>query len=207
MFNKLKALIQAERLLAGRPRTARHKRFFLNAAFVAFLSQWAGCTSVPPLPSDADFSIRGKIGVVDGGNSWSARFLWRQFGDRFEIDLWGPLGQGQTHLRGTPSRLEIIDADGLVRTSGNPEALMFAELGWSLPLGLLLDWLQGRPAAEAPVTDAIRNPDGGLTRFRQLGWEVRLERAKKAPPDAPLRRITAEKPGYRVRMVVSERGV
>jgi len=182
------------------------KLLFLNAIFVA-LWLLAGCVSVPPMSPGTDFSIKGKIGVVEGGESWSARFVWRQSGERFEIDLWGPMGQGQTRLRGTPDRLEFIDADGDVRTSGSPEALMLAELGWSLPLSLLLDWLQGRPSANAPVADAISDPEGSLTGFRQLGWQVRLERAKQAPADAPPRRITAEKPGYRVRVVVSERGV
>ncbi len=159
------------------------------------------------MPPGADFTIKGKIGVVEGADSWSARFIWRQSGERFEIDLWGPLGQGQSRLRGTPDRLEIIDADGDVRTSGSPEALMLAELGWSLPLRLLLDWLQGRPAPQVPVADAIRDPEGNLTGFQQLGWQVRFERARKAPEDAPPRRITAQKPGYRVRVVISERGL
>ena len=182
------------------------KLLFLNAIFVA-LWLLAGCVSVPPMSSGTDFSIKGKIGVVDGGESRSARFVWRQSGERFEIDLWGPLGQGQTRLRGTPDRLEFIDADGDVRTSGSPEALMLAELGWSLPLSLLLDWLQGRPSPQAPVADAKSDPEGSLTRFRQLGWQVRFDRAKKAPADTPPRRITAEMPGYRVRVVVSERGI
>ncbi|MYH16221.1 MAG: outer membrane lipoprotein LolB [Gammaproteobacteria bacterium] len=181
------------------------KLLFLNAIFVA-LWLLAGCVSVPPISPGTDFSIKGKIGVVDGGESWSARFVWRQSGERFEIDLWGPLGQGQTRLRGTPDRLEITDADGDVRTSGSPEALMLAELGWSLPLSLLLDWLQGRPSVKAPVAEATSDPEGNLTGFRQLGWQVRFERAKQAPADAPPRRITAEKPGYRVRVAVSESG-
>jgi len=178
---------------------------FPTAIFAAF---WllSGCVSIPPAPSEAGFSVRGKIGVVEGADSWSARFVWRQSGERFEIDLWGLLGQGQTRLRGTPHRIEVIDADGGVRTSGRPEALMLAELGWSLPLGLLLDWLQGRPSPQAPMAAAVRNRNGSLTEFQQLGWQVRLERIKRAPADAPPRRITAQKPGYRVRVAVWERG-
>ena len=180
------------------------KLLFLNANFFAF---WllAGCVSIPPPSPGTDFSTKGKIGVVDGGDSWSARFVWRQSGERFEIDLWGPLGQGQTRLRGTPERLEINDAQGGVRTSGSPEALMLAELGWSLPLSLLLDWLRGQPSPEAPVADAIHDPSGRLTDFRQLGWQVRFDRAGQASDDAPPRRITAKKPGYRVRVVISDR--
>ncbi len=178
---------------------------FPTAIFAAF---WllSGCVSVPPAPSEAGFSVRGKIGVVEDGDSWSARFVWRQSGERFEIDLWGPLGQGQTRLRGTPYRLEIMDADGGVRTAGSLEGVMLVELGWSLPLGLLIDWLQGRPSPQAPMTDAVRNREGGLKEFRQLGWQVRFERIKRAPADAPPRRITAQRPGYRVRVAVWERG-
>ena len=184
----------------------RHKLLFLNAIFVA-CPLLVGCVSVPSPPLATDFSVKGKIGVVDGGDSWSARFVWRQTGERFEIDLWGPLGQGQTRLRGTPNRLEVLDADGDVRNSGSPDALMLAELGWSLPLNLLLDWLQGRPSAAAPVANLVRDSEGGLTDFHQLGWEVRFDRGRTAPADAPPRRITAERPGYWVRVVVSEREI
>ncbi len=180
------------------------KLLFLNAIFVA-LWLLAGCVSIPPMSPATDFSIKGTIGVTEGGDSWSARFVWRQSGERFEIDLWGPLGQGHSRLRGTPDRLEITDAEGNVRTSGSPEALMFAELGWSLPLSLLLDWLQGRPSPEAPVVDAIRDPSGRLTDFRQLGWQVRFDHAGKASVGTLPRRITANKPGYRVRVVISDR--
>ncbi len=183
--------------------------FLRNLLFpcAIFAACWllAGCVSFPPPPPEADFSIRGKIGVVDGGESWSARFAWRQFGERLEIDLWGPLGQGQTSLHGTLDRLQVTDADGDVRASGSPEALMLSELGWSLPLSLLLDWLQGRPSVKAPVADATSDPKGSLAGFRQLGWQVRLERARTAPAHSPPRRITAEKPGYRVRVAVSDR--
>ena len=184
----------------------RHKLLFLKAIFIG-CCLLAGCVSSPPLPPEADFSIKGTVGVVERGESWSARFVWRQFGERFEIDLWGPLGQGQTRLRGTPKRLDIIDAEGEVQTSGSPEALMLAELGWSLPLSLLLDWLQGRPSAAAPVDQVLHDPTGSLTDFHQLGWQVRFERAQNAPTNAPPRRITAERPGYRIRVVISERSI
>ena len=194
-------LPHAERSCMFRPKLLFLRKIFLTCSLLA------GCVSVPPLPPGADFSIAGQIGVVDRGDSWSARFMWRQSGERFEIDLWGPLGQGQTRLRGTPDQLEIIDADGAVRTSGRPEAVMLAELGWSLPLNLLLDWLQGRPSAEARVTRPVHNAVGYLTAFHQLGWQVRFERGRNAPASAPPRRITAERPNYRVRVIVSAREI
>ncbi len=83
---------------------------------------------------------------------------------------------------------------------------MLAELGWSLPLGLLIDWLRGRPSPQAPTADAVRDRMGSLKEFRQLGWQVSFERASRAPADAPPRRITAQRPGYRVRVAVWERG-
>ena len=165
----------------------------------------AGCASAPQPSLSADFSIKGKIGVVDRQEAWSARFVWRQFGERFEIDLWGPLGQGQTRLRGGRNELEIVDAGGRVLASGNPQALMRERLGWSLPLGLLLDWVQGRPSVQAAVTRPARDPQGRLTDFHQLGWQVRFDRARQTPANAPPHRITAERPGYRVRVVISDR--
>lgn len=59
----------------------------------------AGCVSAPVAPPAADFWIQGKIGVVEGGEAFSARFVWAGRGEAFNIDLWGPLGQGHTRLR------------------------------------------------------------------------------------------------------------
>ena len=165
----------------------------------------AGCAGNPPSPSSADFWIKGKIGVVYGDRAFSARFVWAQRGDRFDIDLWGPLGQGRTRLRGGGQRLEVIDGQGGVLAAGQPQALMLDRLGWSLPLDLFLDWINGRPSARAPVRNRVIDAQSRLKGFEQLGWRVYYNRLRDFPPGVPPAQVTAEKSGSRVNLIISER--
>ncbi len=149
--------------------------------------------------------MEGKVGVAEAGRAYSAQFAWTQQGAKFTVDLWGPLGQGGTRLRGDRRGLLITNAKGQVLAEGEPQALMQEHLGWSLPLNLLLDWLHGRPAASPPASARTSGPDGRLTGFHQQGWRVRFEGFQPYQGGLAPSRITAEKPGARVRVLVAKR--
>ena len=109
----------------------------------------AGCATLP-IPDDglaSDFRLRGKIGVRGGPKSdgFSASFYWAQAGDSYVIELWGPLGQGRTRLRGDGDTLTITDARGTTLAGDVPETLMSEQLGWSAPVSVLGYWVRGRP--------------------------------------------------------------
>jgi outer membrane lipoprotein LolB len=184
----------------------------------------AGCAATPPAPPSGapavdDFELAGKLAVVDGANSVSARFRWRQTDDRFAIELWGPLGQGRLRLEGDGRTLRVLDAAGGVLTEGPHEAVMQRELGWTLPLAVLPDWVRGRPHAGMAATAEKTDDVGRLVGFRQLDWSVELGRWSPAPatrataaqerveqqalPERPAR-ISASRGQYRVRVAVSD---
>ncbi len=183
----------------------RHNLLFLNMFLL--LAAAAGCMTVGPAPDGSDFWVKGKVGVSDGTESYSARFTWRQNGARYEIGLWGPLGQGRTNLKGDAKYLEILDGKGDLILAGHPETVMNEHLHWSLPLDVLPFWMQGRPSPGADVEDRIRDEAGRVTGFKQLGWEVSYDRYRDYGDDSLPSRITARKPGYRVRLVVSDRKI
>lgn len=182
----------------------------------------AGCaTWRTPEPAEGGFVSRGKLGVVAGQESFSARYLWQQDGAAFVIDLWGPFGQGRVQLAGDGALLELRQGDGTVVDRGPPTLVMERHLGWSLPLSVLPQWVRGNPAPGRRVSHREFDGDGRLAAFRQLGWTVELERyrpvAESASTPAPLaagapgqsatvalpHRITARQGDYRVRLAVS----
>lgn len=186
------------------------KRLACNVFLLFLLS---GCAALRGSgPVQGGFELRGKMGVVQGSESFSARFLWRQQGSAFRIDLWGPLGQGRVLLTGRDDYLELRDGDGTVLSAGSPDTVMRRQLGWSLPLAVLPEWVRGRPAPRPPATDLTWDEDGRLSGFRQLGWQVELARYAQEHPGAsagpePLflpRRVTASRDAYRVRLAVSQ---
>ncbi|MGA0840825.1 MAG: outer membrane lipoprotein LolB [Pseudomonadales bacterium] len=177
-------------------------------ALVAIMlcSTVVACASRPVPPPAGGFELSGKLSVAEGQRSLTARFRWRQVGHDFAIELWGPLGQGRLRLEGDDKEVRVIDASGAVLASGSHDAVMKRELGFTLPLAVLPDWVQGQPHSGLPVTAAVRDPTGHLEQFHQLDWVVNLDnwRGDQAANQARPGRITASRGAYRVRLAVSE---
>lgn len=179
------------------------------ALFCLFASGCAGLPGPPETPET--FVLTGKVGVRQADESFSANLLWHQIGEGFEIDLWGPLGQGRVKLVKKDGEISL-ESDRGVLARGEPEAVMQAHLGWSLPLAVLPAWVQGGPLAGVAATGLEEDAEGRVSGFEQLGWQVALERYQRVPigvdegagsRDLP-RRITATRDDARVRLVVSE---
>ena len=172
----------------------------------------AGCAGLPGPPEQPEtFVLSGKVGVREADGSFSANLLWHQIGDGFEIDLWGPLGQGRVKLVKKDGEI-TLESDRGVLAQGEAETVMQTHLGWSLPLAVLPAWVQGGPLVDLPVTGLEEDAEGRVTGFQQLGWSVVLERYLGVPygvgegagqRQLP-RRITATRDDARVRLVVSE---
>jgi outer membrane lipoprotein LolB len=172
----------------------------------------AGCTGLPSPPQTPEtFVLTGKVGVREADESFSANLLWHQMGEAFEIDLWGPLGQGRVKLVKKDGEIRL-ESDKGVLAQGEPEAVMRAHLGWSLPLEVLPAWVQGGPVAGVPASNLTQDEAGRVLSFGQLGWDVVLERYLSIPEsvdsEAPARelprRVTATREDARVRLVISE---
>ena len=135
----------------------------------------AGCATVrPPVSVEADFRLRGKIAVRDAEAAFSASFDWVQRGRAFDVELWGPLGQGRVRLQGDGTRLTVTDSRGAETSEVDVQSFMASRLGWSAPLSALPHWVRGRYDPAGPVADERRAPDGALTGFEQFGWTVEV---------------------------------
>ena len=188
-----------------RPHGARAMRGWLPAILVALLLS-AACASLQPRLegfADFDFRVRGRIGVRGGGEAFSASFDWRQAGDRFAIEIWGPLGQGRTRLLGDGRAMRVIDARGHVMEDADADALMAQALGWRAPIAALRHWVRGAVAPDAAV-ELQRDASGRVTRFEQHGWTVELRGWRSAAVGEVPGRIVATKAGRRVTVICKE---
>ncbi len=74
----------------------------------------SGCALSRPEPmAPADFRLGGKIAVRGGAEAFSASFDWAQRGETYDVEFWGPLGQGRVRLRGDATRLTVTDSRGV----------------------------------------------------------------------------------------------
>lgn len=148
------------------------------------VSRGSGVADVPAGENAPDsFIAQGKLSLRPLGTSkikgFTASYRWEQVGESYDLELWGALGQGRTHIKGTAERIEIVDGTGRTVKSRNPERLLKRHLGWSLPLSVLPYWLQGKPAPSPPAPAASRMrflASGDLEVLNQLGWSLEFGR-------------------------------
>ena len=143
---------------------------------ISILLMVSGC-AVQPLPVDSDlaFVADGKFGIKDDEIGYSARFSWRQYRYGYDIEVWGPLGQGRTLLRGDTQQMQVRRGDEVL-AQGAPEEVMRANLGWTVSVAVLPAWIQGFPATQLPYAAAVLDDEGRYTAFDQAGWQVSLQR-------------------------------
>lgn len=183
-----------------------YKLLFLNVFFAALC---IGCASRPPVVlQPGGFEVKGKLAVRDAQENFSARFHWRQAGDRFQLDLWGPLGQGRVQLKGSGDHIALIDGAGQVVIEGSQEEVMRSQLGWSMPLAVFPAWLRGEPKSGIPTTDLQRDAAGLVRSFRQLDWLISYEQYRSVATSSEMRtlprKLSAANGLTRVRIVISE---
>ena len=128
-----------------------------------------GCVS-RPVSEEAglEFRLAGRISLVAEDGAVTANYVWRQYADGVDIDLWGPLGQGRTRVLGKGTALTVHTADGMRLEGEAARALVRREFGLGAPVELLSNWIVGRPA---PGWPAKLLEEGS---FAQLGWHVAL---------------------------------
>ena len=149
----------------------------------------SGCAGrqAPGIPPEIDsVRISGKLSIRLEGQGHTANFRWLQTGEDYLIEVWGPLGQGRTTLQGDPASMQVLRG-GEVLAEGPVEAVMMANLGWTIPVEVLPAWLQGAGAENPPATILETDEDGRTLLLEQVGWRVEFDRFSENRP----RRIVA----------------
>ena len=166
------------------------------AAVVAGIAL-TGCAALaPPAPGPV---LSGRIAVqVDappGGQvqSLSAHFELAGDAERGSLSLSTPFGTrlGQANWA-LPGEVTLVRAGGARAAYPDLDALTRELLGEAVPVGALFDWLAGRPWPAVPDLPAQPPVTHG---FRQLGWQVDLDRIgdgvivarRDAPPPVTVR--------------------
>ena len=136
----------------------------------------SGCVSVPLNIEDqqVDFAVQGKLVVFRADKKTALRLFWRQNQGVYQIDVWGSLGQGRVQLRGDAQEMKVFRGDDVI-AAGEPQQVMEAQLGWSLPVAAIPYWLFGQPLPQQRFTTDLGAVQKGQVQFSQLGWSVRAQ--------------------------------
>jgi outer membrane lipoprotein LolB len=167
------------------------KARFFHHAYTMLLALWvAGCAIHPPVQTygAADLALQerlkavnrwqidGKLAVRTPDTSESARILWQQDGNRFDIHLSGPAGLKATHIYGQPGDVNFDQGEHHVNAE-SVEALSDQLTGYPLPASELTWWLRGLPAPPSPgsqITSVSYTAEGWLAELTQGEWVIRF---------------------------------
>lgn len=166
------------------PLTRHASRLWL-ASFALLLL--AGCASQSPVDESGrqagqwerqqaeveafdNWTLVGKAGLRTPQENVSANLDWNQTPHYFRMLISGPFGGGRNVLEGREGRFSLSNSDGRFEAE-TPEALMEEQLGWSLPVSAMPDWVRGLPGEHDSYqleTDELGFP----SHLAQDGWEI-----------------------------------
>ncbi|WP_447928515.1 MULTISPECIES: lipoprotein insertase outer membrane protein LolB [unclassified Vreelandella] len=162
----------------------RPARALLTGAALLLL---AGCATQAPLDESGrqagqwerqqaeveafdSWTLVGKAGLRTPQENTSANLDWNQTPFYFRMLISGPFGGGRSVLEGREGRFSLTTGEGRFEAE-TPEALMEEQLGWSLPVRAMPDWVRGLPGDDSSYqleTDALGFP----SHLEQDGWEI-----------------------------------
>lgn len=165
----------------------------------------SACVSrTAPPDSTADFRITGKMAIRGVSGNVSARFIWSQSAERYDLELWGPFGTGRRRLAGDSQTVRLLDGSGDLLLAGPVRDVMRSELGWELPLDALRHWIRGRPDPTQRLANMDRNDAGEALRIDQGNWQISYSEYAPTASGARLpRRLTAIGEGYQIRLAIN----
>ncbi|QJQ96472.1 MULTISPECIES: lipoprotein insertase outer membrane protein LolB [Halomonadaceae] len=117
-----------------------------------------------------EWRLAGKVGLRTPQESTSANLDWNQRPYHFRMLISGPFGAGRSVLEGREGRVSMTSNQGRFEAE-NAEALMEAQLGWSLPVSSLDYWIRGLPAP-GREHEVARDNGGFPVSLHQDGWEI-----------------------------------
>ncbi len=129
----------------------------------------------------SDWTMKGRMVVVNGVELWSISVDWEQHGDQYVIFLSGPFGMGKIQLIGSASGVLLKDSDDQIFYASTPEELLFDHTGIAMPLSYLRFWILGllRPESKIAANNVKFNQLGQLKSLTQERWDVNFKRYTK----------------------------
>ena len=154
----------------------------------------AACASRPPaaLPDrpaidEFDLEARFALRVTPPGQpsqSSTGRLTWEHRRESDRILLANPLGYGIAEIESSPTQCRLKTADGKIRESSDPDALMEEVTGQRLPVRQMPAWLLGRASGGGQISDDARQRPSNL---REAGWSIDYAYDDDAPGTPPAR--------------------
>ena len=148
------------------------------------------------------WTLVGKAGLRTPEENTSANLDWNQTPYYFRMLISGPFGGGRSVLEGREGRFSLTTSEGRFEAE-TPEALMEEQLGWSLPVRAMPDWVRGLPGDHASYQ--LETYELGFpSHLQQDGWEIDYRDWEQAEGMWLPRRLVMNYGDVRITLVVNQ---
>lgn len=196
-------------------------RFVVMRGFVfILLALLGGCTAFQPIEIRSDdnpnwlehskknqalgnWGMRGKV-AASGSFGISARLLWQQVGENYQIRVTAPLGVGGFVATGNTEQVTLRTSQG-DQIAGNPQQLIDQAFGWSFPLISLKYWAAGVPEPNGDYRVDLSEA-GFAQSLQQSGWNIDYGDYRQVGQHWLPHQLLLQNDEYRLKMVVSHWG-
>ncbi|TBR38277.1 outer membrane lipoprotein LolB [Marinomonas agarivorans] len=168
------------------------------------------------------WSNSGRVGIRTSSDAISGNFRWFHSDDKFEFIISGPFGQGTTKLHGVHAHEHHQDIEGhehhqhnsvtleykdVVVTGSDAEALLADHLGWQFPIFQISYWVKGIKYPHSDAIEVFGNSEQGnlqLNTLIQDEWRIEYKRYQEVNGLNLPQKLQAEKPPYRVNLIIND---
>ena len=158
----------------------------------------------PDLQGRDHFQLKGRVAVAAGKDGFSASLRWVQAGTQSQVSLEGPLGAGAVQITSDGNTLSILNSHGDHLDSDAARADLEARLGFDPPLASLRYWVLGVPDPATPAKETVDPQQQRLQSLKQDGWQVDYAGYMPTGNGWLPSRLTVQRAGVRVRVVVDD---
>lgn len=119
-----------------------------------------------------DFEIHGKVAYKHKKEGGNANIYWFQQGNQYYVRLSGAIGTQSVTIKGHPNSITLRRSNGYKVTAKSPEALLYQELKWHIPVTGLQHWIRGLPSPGNKPTNQVYDEEHRLKSLHQQGWNI-----------------------------------
>ena len=152
------------------------------------------------------YSLTGRVAVAANGQGFSASLRYAQQPQRADLALDGPLGIGGLRVQLDDRDLSVTNSRGETLDGAAARAELERRLGFALPLAELRWWLLGLPAPGDARGRSRKRRAARSADFVQNGWHVSINSRAPGLGFALPQRLTAERDGARMKLLVRDTG-
>ena len=144
------------------------------------------------------------MAVAANGQGFSGTLRYRQAGQRADLSIDGPMGLGGLRLVADGEDVSVATSKGDKLDGNAAREELERRLGFEMPVAQLRWWLLGIPE---PGTGEASPPANGspepLPDFEQDGWRVAVSSRASALGFSLPQRLTIEREGARMKLLVA----